>query len=150
MAVIITLTVIAIYTTVTVYLGIFGYNNPDPGSCWVVRDLDSAGKTRAAVLQKATAMAVDVTDGYPIDMHKVFRAWFRWGFWSQLALVFGLILSGLIANCYKLMAGVLSSLTCGVYIVNGLMWVVFGTIWRFSTAGKIAAGDKLERDAGIS
>lgn len=27
------------FITATVYMGIFAFNNPDPSSCWVVRDL---------------------------------------------------------------------------------------------------------------
>ena len=36
----------SIFTTIVVYLGIYAFKNPDPGACWVVRDLDSAAKTK--------------------------------------------------------------------------------------------------------
>ena len=34
-----------LFCTVTAYLGIFAYRNPDPKACWVVRDLHTATTT---------------------------------------------------------------------------------------------------------
>ena len=60
---------LAVFTTITIYLGMYGYSNPDPNKCWVVRDLHTAGKSKADVIARSTAMGIDVTDGYPMEMH---------------------------------------------------------------------------------
>ena len=44
---------IATFLTVLVFLGIFAFNNPDPNSVWVVRDFESAERTRDAVIAGA-------------------------------------------------------------------------------------------------
>ena len=75
---------IATFITVTVFLGIFAYANPDPDSCWVVRDLENTERTEAAVVQSAKTLSVEITEGYPIEMHKIFSVWFIWGFWTTL------------------------------------------------------------------
>ena len=41
MALLCILGVVGVFVTITVYLGIYGYNNPDPDSCWVVKGLDA-------------------------------------------------------------------------------------------------------------
>ena len=37
---------IGMFATVTVYLGLYAYKNPDPKACWVVRDLHTAGVSK--------------------------------------------------------------------------------------------------------
>ena len=75
---------IAAFITVTIFLGVFAYANPDPDSCWVVRDLENTERTEAAVVQSAKTLSVEITEGYPIEMHKIFSVWFIWGFWTTL------------------------------------------------------------------
>ena len=38
----------------------------------------------------------------------------------------------------------------GLFCSNSLVWLAFGAIWRFSKAGSVASGDKLERLYGTS
>ena len=45
------------------------------------------------------------------------------------------------------MIGIVS---CSLYMTNGLVWLAFGAIWRFSKAGSAASGDKLERTYGTT
>ena len=70
--------------TLTVYLGIYAYNNPDPQNCWVVKDLHQCQPSKQLVLAKAKEFAIDVTEGYPLEMHRLFVTWFRWGFWTAI------------------------------------------------------------------
>ena len=60
---------IATFVTIIVFLGIFAYSNPDPDSCWVVRDLENTERTQAAVVQSAKTLSVEITEGYPVEMH---------------------------------------------------------------------------------
>lgn len=90
-------TVVAgLFFTLTVYLGIYAYSNPDPNNCWVIKDLDTAATTKAGIIKKGVDMGVTPTEGYPLEMHKIYLAWFRWGFWTKIALfVMMFIIGGL-------------------------------------------------------
>ena len=35
-------------------------------------------------------------------------------------------------------------------MTNFVVWIVLGTVWRFSTAGSIASGSKLEKPIGMT
>lgn len=37
---------VGLMATVTVYLGLYAYKNPDPKACWVVRDLHTSGVSK--------------------------------------------------------------------------------------------------------
>ena len=87
----------AIFTTITVYLGIYAYNNPDPDGAWVVKDAHTVQPTQQDVIFKAAELGVTVPQGYPIEMSRVFRAWFIWGFWAKVAMI---VLSVLITPLY--------------------------------------------------
>ncbi len=91
-----------------------------------------------------------MTEGYPMEMHKMLIAWFLWGFWAKVIM---LCLSVVCTFCvYMGMRGgqVCGAVTCALYVTNGLVWLAFGAIWRFSNAGQISSGDKLERLYGKS
>ena len=76
------------FFTIIVFLGIYSYANPDPNSCWVVRDMENTERTRDAVIASATALGVEITEGFPMEIHRVFKVWFRWGFWASLIFLF--------------------------------------------------------------
>lgn len=141
---------IVVFITITYFLGGYAYNNPDPNKCWVVRDLHTAGKSKADVIARSTAMGIDVTDGYPMEMHQVYVLWFLWGFWAKVVFV-GLFAIIVPAGYFAPKMGqVLGGLTCASYLINGGIWLAFGAIWRFSKAGIVASADKLERPQNIS
>ena len=95
-------------------------------------------------------MGIDVTDGYPMEMHQVYVLWFLWGFWAKIVFV-GLFLVIMPVGYFAPKTGqILGGLTCASYLINGGIWLAFGAIWRFSKAGSIASGDKLEKDPSIS
>jgi hypothetical protein len=142
--------VIGVFVTITVYLGIYAYNNPDTGSCWVVKGLDAPQLTKDGAIAKSAQLGVSITEGYPVEMHHLFRAWFTWGFWSKIYLVVTSILFQSMNKCIGKTSSVLGAISCGLYLTNGLIWLIFGAIWRYSAAGKTAAGDNLERPDGLT
>ena len=93
-----------LFGTATVYLGIFSYKNPDPLSCWVVHDLHSAWKSKSDAIARADAMDVDVTSGFPMEMHAVFLVWFLWGFWAKVSLLISIV-TGFVARYFNEYAG---------------------------------------------
>ena len=138
------------FITVLVFLGIFAFNNPDPNSVWVVRDFESVERSRDAVIAAAGASGVDITEGYPVEMHKLFSAWFAWGFWASLTYAILFMASGGITAASPKVGAVLVSANTGLFCTNSIVWLICGFIWRFSKAGSIAAGDKLEPAPGTA
>jgi hypothetical protein len=107
-------------------------------------------RTKAEIIDTANTNDVDVTEGYPVEMHKIYVAWFLWGFYSKIAMV---VLMGITSAvyCFAEKASIIvGSISCGLYISNAIVWLSCGGVWRFSKAGVIAAGDKLDRQAGVS
>ena len=94
---------------------------------------------------KAAELGVDVPQGYPIEMSRVFRAWFIWGFWAGATVI---ALSTLLTPLYiwqrktwNIVAGIMWTL----FWLQNVAWIVLGAIWRFSKAGTIVSGGWLER-----
>ena len=146
----ISLIVVGVFATATVFLGIYAFNNPDPEACWVVKGMDDPTTTRDAAVNEADTKSVDITEGYPVDMHRIYIAWFTWGFYAKVAMTALMIISMLV-GCWKEKAGmIVGSISMGLYVTNGIVWAACGALWRFSGAGLIAAGDKLERDFDVT
>ena len=135
---------------VVVLLAILTFNSPDPNSCWVIADMDKTERTREQAIISATQLGIQVTQGYPIEMHKVFHAWVAWGFYTSIVFM-SVFIFAVILMKYKEKAGqVLSAVNFGFSMTNFIVWIVLGTVWRFSTAGSIAAGGKLEKPLGMT
>lgn len=135
---------------VTVYLGMYTFNNPDADECWVIRDLDVTARSRTEVIDLANSLDVDIIDGYPIEMHRIFKVWFVWGFYGHAAaLVLGAI-SAIVGIFAANIGMIIATITGALYFLNACAWVAVGFVWRFSKAGVIAAGDLLEREAGTT
>jgi len=141
---------LTIFVLLTIFFARYTFKNPDPSSCWVVRDVDSSARTRAGVLKKADDLGIDVTEGYPVDMGRVFGIWFAWGFWSNVVAILGAITTFVLTSKNAYAAKVVQAVTSLGYLVNWFVWLAIGTIWRFSKAGTTASGDKLEREFGVS
>lgn len=134
----------------TFFLGTYAYKNPDPSACWVVRDLHTTATTKSDVIARAITMGIDITEGYPIEMHTIYIVWFTWGFYAHLVFAV-LFLATMVVGYYKNYYGwILGSCNCVLSLTNLLIWLSFGAIWRFSAAGVVAAGDKLERLFGTT
>ena len=143
-------TVAGVWTTAMVYLGIYAYNNPDPKECWVVRDLHSAWPNKADAVARADAMDIDVTSGFPMEMHQVYVVWFLWGFWSKVILAISLILAFSTSFCNEYCSKIIVFLAGGLYSAQGIIWLGIGAVWRYSKAGMVASGDELARRTGTS
>lgn len=79
-----------LYLTFFICLGVYGYGGPDQTHAFYITGVDTPAITIKGVTTLATELGIPVKDGYPIDMAKVFRAWFAWGFWGsfiQMAIV---------------------------------------------------------------
>lgn len=94
-------------------------------------------------------MGVTILTGYPVEMHKVYHAWFVWGFWANI-IIFGLfnVFAAIETYYSKKIAFIGHAVSGSIYCVHCVIWFVFGSIWRFSKVGTVAAGDKLERLSG--
>ena len=98
---------------VVVLLAILTFNSPDPNSCWVIADMDKTERTREQAIISATQLGIQVTQGYPIEMHKVFHAWVAWGFYTSVFFMSIFIFSVILMK-YKERAGqVLSAINFG-------------------------------------
>ena len=92
-----------------------------------------------------------MTSGFPMEMHALFVAWFLWGFWANVAILALNVLLMPLGFMKKERTGmILGSVFCGFYCINTFVWLAFGGIWRFSKAGVVASGDKLERLYGTT
>ena len=134
-----------LFAILTVYLGIYGYNETDPAQCWVVYGLSVAATTRAEAETKAEAAGISVDDGYPIDMHKIFTIWCRWGLWQNSAFIICTI--GWLSVGAYIPFGVkrVGTIAGIAWSIGTVIWLVTGAIWRYSYGGRVAAGDKIER-----
>ena len=95
-------------------------------------------------------MGIDITEGYPQEMHRIYVAWFAWGFWSHLIYFVTSLVVMVIWNVKMNIAKMIGGLNCCIFTTNSLIWLAFGAIWRFSKAGIVASGDKLERLYGTT
>ena len=137
------------YLVLLIFLGIYGYNNADPNHAYFIPGVDQPALTRSSALSLAEGAGITVRAGYPTDFAHLFRTWFLWGFWGSLAFPAGLaIFIPLIyltaakqSNFFQLIGGLLCALSC----CSTVIWVIMGAFWRFSSAGKIVSGERIER-----
>lgn len=86
-------------------------------------------------------------------MAHLFRTWFMWGFWGS---VFQLsILAAAIPLCFLFkqqvpILNIVSVILEAVSCCSSAAWFILGFFWRFSRAGRVTSGEKLERLADVS
>jgi len=107
-------------------------------------------RTKAEIIDAANKEDIEVTEGYPVEMHKMYIAWFLWGFFTKCVFIVLIGIASGLYFCAENASMIMGSISCGLYIANSIVWLLCGGIWRFSKAGVIAAGDKLERKGGVS
>jgi len=44
-------------------------------------------------------MDIDITSGFPMEMHAIFVTWFTWGFYAKIFLLFACAISFVIYLC---------------------------------------------------
>lgn len=154
MTIIIASFLFAFYAVFVVYLGLYAYGNPDPAHCYFIDGLDTTGTTRANAVTLAEDRGIEVKPGFPIDMAHLFRCWFIWGFWDKMfqISIFAVFLP--LSQWNNLRWKRLQTITFLIFqtlaILSFLIWFIVGFFWRFSRAGRVASGDKLERMAGTT
>jgi len=80
------------YAILVSLLAMYGFQNPDPEQCFYVNGLDTTSTTRLAAEALAKEKSIAVMHGYPVDMGRLFRSWFIWGFeCNMIALTLHLI-----------------------------------------------------------
>lgn len=87
-------------------------------------------------------------------MAKVFRAWFSWGFWGSiiqiLIIATAIPVFTLVNRDYDKIKQIVFASVQGLACCSTVLWFIMGCFWRFSTAGRTVAGEKLERTAEVS
>lgn len=144
----------AVYTVFIIYLGLYAYGNPDPYHCFYIDGLDTPGTSKANAKDLAEDRGIEVRTGYPIDMAHLFQTWFIWGFWDkmlQISIIAVFLPMQFMSktrhvHVQKIAFFILQALS----ILSFLIWFTVGFFWRFSRAGRVASGDKLERVAGVT
>ena len=143
--------VVILYFVLIIYLGYFAFDNPDPKHCYYTEGLSSPDTSIAEAESEAAKEGVTIRQGYPIDVAHLFRTWFKWGFWTSMLqvqiFIFVLPLNYFCTesvSVFNLCTLVLQGCVC----CCGIAWFIFGFFWRFTRAGRVSSGDKLERVPG--
>jgi len=89
------------YALFIIYLGIYGYGNPDPEHAFYIDGLEKPTTTKTLAESLAKDKNIEIHHGYPVDMAFLFRSWFLWGFWSHIiALVIHAIFIPMFIFCH--------------------------------------------------
>lgn len=83
-------------------------------------------------------------------MHSLFLKWFFWGFYSKVIITGLMLVTAVMYMVAESSAVLVGGVSCGLFIVQYIVWLIVGAIWRFSRAGVTASGDRLEKDDGVS
>lgn len=129
-------------------LGYFAFLNSDPSTCYYLPGLNTPATRKDDLLQMAKALAIPIKEGYPVEMARVFRIWFVWGFWttfapSALYLVLAVMQWSLNRQVFVDIMAVARRVLCGLLTTGIIAWGVVGALWRFSRPGQVVAGDLL-------
>ena len=132
--------------------GVYGFGGPDPVHAFYIPGVDTPAITLKGSVTLANDLQVTIKDGYPVDMAKVFRAWFAWGFWGsfiQICIVGAYVPLTLYTkeNPVKRMAFLSAQ---GLATCSTVFWYLMGWFWRYSAGGRIVAGEQLERASDVS
>ena len=137
------------YVVFICFLGIYAYGNPDPPHSYYIEGLETPGLTKNTVRKLAFERGIKIKDGYPVDMGQLFRAWFTWGFWGSIfqVAIFAVFIPMLILmkKKHQFFTRVTGALLCTLSCCNAMIWITLGFFWRYTKAGMIVTGDKLER-----
>ena len=140
--------IVILFSMLVIYLGVYGYANPDPEHCYYVDGVDQPATTRDAAEKLANDKGVEIKHGYPVDMAHLFRSWFLWGFWSHIIfLILHLVFVPMFFLCRETFAfqQIIYLILFGVSCCNHVAWFLMGFFWRFSRAGRIVSAEKITR-----
>ena len=108
--------------------------------------LNTAANTEVSAKLLAAQSDVLIKEGYPLDMAHLFRAWFKWGFWSSVAQVVVLfpVIILLRKSCRKTPANCLSWMLFALNFLSTAAWFGLGIFWRYSKGGRLCSGEFIE------
>jgi len=98
-------------------------------------------------------MKIQIREGFPVDMAKIFRAWFRWGFWGsiiQILIIVSFIVVYKFVQGHEVVKAMVFLSVQSINCVSTVLWFMCGLFWRFSRAGRVVSGEKLVRTAEVS
>ena len=123
--------------TLSVYLGVYAFANPD-AAAWYGETLSVYGVVTPTLFADPTITTVPL-----VDIHGQFVIWFLWGFIQAMVTITTVILGvTCLTICRSIDNAVLVHSLGGCIIgCGGLAWWITGMVWRFSSAGKYASGD---------
>ena len=131
----------------------YGYGGPDSKHAFYIDGVDTPAMTKKGAITIATERKIEIKDGYPVDMGKLFRSWFLWGFWGSIVQI---LIICVFVPVYVLLKAPLRTKTIvfigvqSVQCINTVLWFCLGFFWRFSSGGRGVSGEMLERAAGDS
>ena len=124
----------------------YAYSNPDPANAWFIKGLNAVSSKKESLLKLATKNFVIAAPGYPVDIAILFRSWFLWGFWSsvfQVSILVTVIPLYFMCKSKIVALNISFMILEGIAFLNGLIWIIVGSFWRFSRAGRVASGEFL-------
>ena len=141
------------FVIVLIYLGVYSYGNPDTPNAFYIDGLDEVALTEKYILTVAEEQNVTVRPGYPVNMAKLFRTWFMWGFWGsiiQLILLTVTIPLYFLCKTNLYVIEVVYGIAQACLCCSNTAWFILGFFWRFSRAGRVASGEKMVRLASLT
>lgn len=141
---------LVLYLVFVICMGVYGYGGPDMKNAWYIDGVDTPALTKKGAITIATERKIEVKDGYPVDMAKLFRTWFLWGFWGSIIQI---LIVCVFVPVYVLLKAPLRTKTIvfagvqGVQCLSTVLWFVLGFFWRFSSGGRVVSGEMLEKSA---
>lgn len=130
--------VLAVFVTLTAYLGIFAFNNPDQPA-WYANVAGVEGLFGSA--EAATAGGALTVD----DVHGNFVTWFTWGFANMVTMFGTMLCAGVLGSFLPSLASCAMTLS-GCAQCSGFAWWIAGMVWRLRQSGKYASGDVMPLD----
>ena len=123
---------ISIPVVFTVFLGIYGFKNPDKAA-WVIRTSPTADEF--SIFGTLAEARAGQKDSEIVNIHGLFVSWFLWGFYLMLSpwaiAIITIITCFLHERVYQITFGVLNCLAGCAW----LAWLIVGLVWRFNKYG---------------
>ena len=135
---------LAAYITLSVFLGLYAFNNPD-AQAYYISGTDTSQADLVPIIPANDADGV-------VPIHDHFVTWFTWMFINKIVLLcFPCIACLLYTICLNKKRGLIcNQLFLISYCCSSLVALVMGLIWRFGEAGRFASGDYLDKDAAVA
>ena len=123
---------ISIPIVFTVFLGIYGFKNPDKAA-WIVRTSPTADEF--SIFGTLAEAKAGPKENEIVNIHQLFVSWFLWGFYLMLSpwaiAIITIITCFLHERVYQITFGLLNCLAGCAW----LAWLIVGLVWRFNKYG---------------